>query len=85
MGQIFIPGVGFIDDGQAGPSWQQQPAPPTQLVPGYSSASGYSSDPETAWNQFGLNTATNGVASNRAAISGLAGQSAGVGALADER
>lgn len=75
MGQIFIPGIGMIDDGQPGPSWQEQPPPANGT--GVSFAPG---DNESAWNNWQLLNQQRTNAANVGIVNGLSTASGGVGA-----
>lgn len=75
MGQIFIPGIGMIDDGQPGPSWQEQPPPVN--------GTGVAFDPndtESAWYNWQLQNQQRTNAANVGAVNGLSNANAGVGA-----
>lgn len=75
MGQVFIPGIGLIDDGQSGPSWQEQPPAAPYTGPYYNP-----NDSESAWEAWQLQNAQAGLAANNAAIGQLSQASNGVGA-----
>lgn len=85
MGQVFIPGIGFIDDGTSGPSWQEPQPPPdagagSYFNPNWGAAGVAAGDMEGQWNKWGLENARDAAAHNNAALQGLTRQSAGVGA-----
>lgn len=84
MGQVFIPGVGFIDDGQPGPSWQQPQPPPDAGTGSYYdpnwTANVAPGDTEGQWNKWALENARDAAGHNNAALQDLTRQSAGVGA-----
>ena len=77
MGQVFIPGIGLIDDGQPGPSWQEQPPAPEQQ---YTGPYYDPNDKESAWNAWRLQNQQQTNATNQGLVSDLARQSGGVGA-----